>query len=406
MNKKRSYSFYVLLFSVTYFVSYITRINYGAIITEIESATSLSKSALSMAVTGSFITYGAGQIVSGFFGDRVSPKKLVGAGLAVTALMNLLVPLTTSPYQMTALWCVNGFAQAFMWPPIVKLMTMAFNDDEYKSASVKVSWGSSFGTMAVYLVAPLLISLFSWKAVFVFSAVFAVIMLLVWFKLCDISEKSRDIPAVKKEKGSSLKILFSPLMLSVMVAIILQGMLRDGVTTWMPSYIAETYNLNSAVAILTGIALPIFSILNFNVTSFLYQKRFKNPILCAALLFACGAFSALALVLASGKVAFVSALLSALLTGSMHGVNLILICMLPPYFKNTNNVSTVSGILNSCTYIGSAISTYAIAVITEKHSWDITLLIWILIALAGTMICLFCIKPWQKKINEQQEMKI
>lgn len=63
-----------LLFALTYMVSYITRTNYGAIVSEMQTATGFSKSALSMAFTGSLITYGLGQLVSGFLGDKISPK--------------------------------------------------------------------------------------------------------------------------------------------------------------------------------------------------------------------------------------------------------------------------------------------------------------------------------------------
>ena len=85
MKKRFGSNFYVFLFSLTYFVSYISRINYGAIISEMETATNISRSLLSMAITASFITYGTGQIVSGIIGDKISPKKLVGIGLIVTA---------------------------------------------------------------------------------------------------------------------------------------------------------------------------------------------------------------------------------------------------------------------------------------------------------------------------------
>ena len=147
------------LFALTYMVSYITRINYGAVISEIESETGLSRSLLSMAVTGSFITYGIGQTVSGILGDRFSPKKLMSCGFFLSVLMNLLIPLCASPFHMLAVWCVNGFAQAFMWPPLVRLMSSLLFDEDYKKTVVKVSWGSSIGTMLLYLVSPLLISL-------------------------------------------------------------------------------------------------------------------------------------------------------------------------------------------------------------------------------------------------------
>ena len=280
MNKltsQKEINKYILLFSITYMVSYITRINYGAIILEIENATGMSKTLLSMTVTGSAITYGVGQIVSGICGDRISPKKLVSCGLILTVLMNILIPFCQNHYQMVAVWCVNGFAQSFMWPPLVRLMSALFSMDAYKKASVKVSWGSSIGTILVYLISPVLISAVGWKSVFWVSALCGAIMIFVWNHCCcDISCEPKEVSTKSAKVGWN--ILFSPLMLGIMLAIMLQGMLRDGVTTWMPTYISETYNLSSVISILTSVILPIFSIICYEVTSKLYRKYFKNPL--------------------------------------------------------------------------------------------------------------------------------
>ncbi|MGN0526140.1 MAG: MFS transporter [Acutalibacteraceae bacterium] len=379
-------------------VSYMTRINYGAVISEMVSATGYTKSGLSMALTGSFITYGAGQIISGICGDKFSPKKLVSFGLILTVTMNLLIPICKNPYQMLAVWCINGFAQSFMWPPLVRLMSSLLSEEDYKRASAKVSWGSSIGTICIYLLSPLLISLFGWKSVFVFSAICGSIMIVVWnictYKTDDV-RKETEIHRNKNGKGS----LFGIVIIGIMSAIILQGMLRDGVTTWMPSYIAETYNMSNASSILTGVVLPLFGIVCIQAAAKLYMKKITNPMMCAGVFFLTGAISALALFLLTGKNAAFSVLFSALLTGCMHGVNLILICMIPPFFKSTGNVSTVSGVLNSCTYIGSAVSTYGIALLSEKIGWSNTLLIWFIIAALGAAICLACIKPWNTKMQ-------
>ena len=175
-------------------------------------------------------------------------------------------------------------------------------------------------------------------------------------------------------QGSSQKNSFlSPLLLCIMLTIVLQGMLRDGVTTWMPSYISETYHLSHAAAILTGVLLPLFGLLCIQSAS------------------------TLALFCSTGKNAAFSVFFSALLTGCMHGVNLIQVCMIPPFFKKQGNVSTVSGVLNSCTYIGSATSTYGIAVLSDRIGWSSTLLIWVLLTFAGTLICIACARPWRKK---------
>ena len=400
MKEKTRVTRIAVLFTLMYMISYITRINYGAIISEMVTDTGYTKDLLSLALTGSFITYGAGQIVSGIFGDRFSPKRLLSVGLGVSVLMNVLIPFcSSSPYLMLAVWCVNGFAQAFMWPPLVRLMTVLLSEEDYKKVSVKVSLGSSIGTIVVYLVAPLCISLMGWRWVFFFSALCGIVMLVFW-QIFGVDAQKTVAKKREEQSGSAPAekkgLLFFLLMAGIMLPIVLQGMLRDGVTTWMPSYISETYDLGNAVSILTGVVLPIFSILCFELASFIYRKKLKNPMVCAGLFFGIGFLSAVVLNFVSGSGAILSVLFSALLTGCMHGVNLILICMIPAFFKGSGKVSTVSGVLNSCTYVGSALSTYGIALLSEKIGWSFTLAVWAGIAALGTAVCFLCAVPFKK----------
>lgn len=390
---KKQVNSLIFLFAVTYMVSYLTRINYGTVIAEMERATGFSRSLLSLAVTGSFITYGVGQIISGICGDRFSPKRLMLFGLIMTTVMNFLIPVCSNPYLMAVVWCANGFAQSFMWPPLVRLMSALLSAEDYDRATVRVSWGSSAGTIALYLISPLLISIFSWKAVFIFSGICSIIMIFVWQKKCV------DVETVKRgrKSGGSMQGIFTSVIIAIMVAIIMQGALRDGITTWMPSYIAETYNMSSIVAILSGVILPIFSIASFQIAAKLYAKKFKNPVMCAGVIYVFGLGAAIALYFFSGSSPALSVLLSALLTGAMHGVNLLLICMLPRYFEKYGNVSAASGVLNFTTYIGSAGSTYGIALISDKFGWNTTILVWVLLAAIGCAICIFCAKAWERK---------
>lgn len=388
----------ILLFACTYMVSYLTRINYATIISAMVTQTGFSKDSLSMALTGSFITYGAGQIVSGIVGDRVSPKKLVSCGLAVTVLMNILLPFCVNPWLMCAVWCINGFAQSFMWPPIVRLMSTLLSERDYQTASVRVSWGSSVGAILLYLLSPPILAILPWKWVFWLCAIGGAAMLLFWLR------SAPDIPAYTKQRSNGTQKqgrvgIFSPLVIAIMAAIALQGMLRDGVTTWMPSYILETYNFSSGISVFSGVLLPLFGMASFYIASRIYGGKLKSPVTCSTIFFAVGSIAALGLFFLNDASAAGSVLLSALLTGCMHGVNLLLICMVPPFFKSQGNVSTVSGILNSCTYIGSAISTYGIALLSEVIGWQSTVFVWFLIALGGAVLCLVSIPVWKKQFH-------
>ena len=384
------------LFMITYMVSYITRINYGAVISEMVEATSMSKSALSLALTGSFATYGAGQIISGICGDRFRPKKLVLYGLIATSLMNIIIPFCQSPILMLVVWSINGFAQACMWPPMVKLMVGLFDTATYSRASTMVSWGSSFGTIIIYLLSPVIIMVSGWRTLFFITGGCAVVMALVWLRCCE--EPNFEKPAltakgvVADRKDAKF---FTPLLVAIMFAIMLQGALRDGVTTWMPSFISETFRLSSEVSILSGVCLPIFSILSLRLALALYEKLPGNPVRCAAIIFALGAVAALVLSFVAEVSPIGSIACMALLTGSMHGVNLMLICMVPPFFQRKGNISTVSGVLNSCTYVGSAISTYGIALLSESAGWQTTSFVWFLIAALGAVVCTVCSRIWK-----------
>lgn len=395
LQSKKQIRFFALLFAITYMVSYVTRINFGAIISEMQSATGFSNKMLSMSLSGSFITYGLGQVVSGFCGDRISPKKLVACGLGASVLMNVLLPLCRNPYEMLAVWSVNGFAQSFMWPPMVKIMTQTLDESDYRSAVTKVGWGSSAGTILVYLLAPVLISTLGWKWVFFVSAIMGAVMIFIWLRFAYDVELT---PIQAKTESTQSISFWKPVLFGILIAIVLQGMLRDGVTTWMPTYIKDTYHLSNEISILTGVILPVFAIISLEVAAKLYAKKFTNPILCAALLFGVGAVSALVLRFAAGENAALSVTLFALLTGAMHGVNMMLISMVPAYFRSTGKVSTVSGVLNAATYVGSACATYGIAGLSEAFGWNFTIVLWVAIATFGTALCLLCGKFWKKYI--------
>ena len=83
-----------------------------------------------------------------------------------------------------------------------------------------------------------------------------------------------------------------------------------------------------------------------------------------------------------------------------HGINLMLITHVPKRFKKYGNVSTLSGVLNSCTYVGASLSTYAVALLSERVGWRNTVGVWALMAMLGLLCCVLVSRPWRKMIKE------
>ena len=80
-----------------YFTSYITRRNYAAVRLAIADELVLTHPELllelGIAISAASVTYGLGQFVSGFLGDKFHPIALVGIGLGCAVVCNLLMPL-------------------------------------------------------------------------------------------------------------------------------------------------------------------------------------------------------------------------------------------------------------------------------------------------------------------------
>jgi len=398
----------IFLCSMVYFTSYVSRINLSAILVAIVDSGFAPKTVVALALTICSVTYGAGQIISGYLGDRFRPQNVIFSGFLITGCMNLGVFLLQNSKLLPAIWAVNGFAQALMWPPLVAIMTKHFRPADYQRACVRVSWGSSFATIAVYLFSPLIIHFTSFRYVFLISSVAAFVMGFSWKviyakqyqadSVTEVVEKKKAEPAQQAER--SFGRLAIMMLISSMGIIILQGSLRDGVSNWMPSFISETFRLDSSVSILSGVLLPVFSLLCHQAAYSIYHKFLKNELVCAGVIFSAGFLAAALLSVFHESNVFFSVFLLALLTGSMHGVNLMMTCMVPPCFAKYGHISLISGALNSCTYVGSAVSTYAIAVFSDKFGWNSTIILWAGIALLGTVLCLALSGKWKQFTNK------
>lgn len=402
---KKSSTKLTVLCSAAYFTSYLTRVNFAAVLAAIIQAGDIDKTLAGAVTTLGFITYGVGQLISGWLGDRINPKKLMFFGFLLTAAMNMLIPMCPDGRWMCLVWAVNGFAQSFMWPPMVKIMKNAMDDDKYNRGVLLVNLGATVATILIYLVAPFIIRQWSWHTVFFTSGTVAVIMAIVWLAVITEIEKSANLTYVlvkgKKEKKqkNSLSVNIA-LLVFVMIAIMLQGALRDGVTTWVPTYITEVFKLDSSNSILTSVVIPIFSFVSLKMSSVIYNKMGKKPYKTAGIFFGIAAVCGIILRLFSDASPILTVVLAALLVGIMHGINLILVCFLPAILAGENNMSVLSGMLNFTTYVGSAVSTYGFAVFSEKAGWGGTVTLWAVIAALGVAMCIF-----SGKINKNVDNK-
>jgi OPA family glycerol-3-phosphate transporter-like MFS transporter len=243
----------------------------------------------------------------------------------------------------------------------------------------------------------------SWRVIMLLCAALGLAIMVVWLIFAPkLFEKKAPIPYREPDKTSKASesgkkraptYVFLPLSL-IMVGIIMQGALRDGVTTWMPSYLHEVFSLPEEFSIFITVILAIFSMISFTVFDFINRRFFKDEVFSAGFIFLLAAvFGALLYVSNVFGIAIFSILFMSLLVACMHGTNLMLIAIAPKRFKNTGKVATYSGIMNACTYVGAAISIYVFSALKD---WGTTIIIWAIIAAVACIICFTAVKRWRK----------
>lgn len=400
-----------LFLAMVYFTSYVTRLNFNAAMAAIIEEGILTKTQAGGIGSALFFTYGFGQLISGALGDRFRPHHIMGMGLGLTAICNILMPLVSaSSLAMTVVWGVNGFAQALMWPPIVKLMASYMNEGEYATCNWLVSTAAHTATILIYIAVPACVTWLNWKAAFLISAALAAVAMIAWllgFRAISGKLVEQTVSSAKRgpAQGRGRMPLGRAFVISgtlmILIAIAMQGFLKDGVQSWMPIFFTEVFRMESSTAILSNMLLPIFNILVVSLATWLYRKVFRHEVREAMAFFGLAVVLSLLLACFYESSAVLCLLLAAIITGSMHGINLMFISFLPRRFAATGKVATVSGICNSCSYVGSCISSYGIALVAERMGWQITLFSWAAIALIGVLLCLLAYRKWSGFIQDQ-----
>ena len=398
-----------ILCPMIYFASYLTRKNSGIVMEAVVAAEGVTNAQAGLVETLALISYGAGQIISGILGDKFKPQNVILCGLSATTVCNLLMPFAPNMTFRAAIWFINGFAQSMLWPPLVRIMAAYMDKETYDTTCVNTNVAGISGTIFLYLTSSLVWLKFfgatGWKYTFFSSALICLVILTVWmlgFQRIGKKGSAAQNSAVGGKADTagkpklSVKLLLGSGFLFIALAIIMQGMLRDGVTDWVPTFIRNTFQIASENSILMAVILPVIGVVSLKVIGFINRKFVKDEVKAAGCTFIVALACCVFLALFYDKNQWVTLGVSALVVGAMHAINFFLICIVPARFEKYGLVSTMSGIINSLTYVGSAAALYGFGAISDKWGWNACVTSWVVIAALGMALCFIGVRPWRR----------
>ena len=390
-----------LLCWFAYFTSYIGRLNYSSAMTEMIQGTILTKSQAGFISMVYFFAYGIGQLCNGILGDKFHPGKMIFTGLAIAAGANLCMGFAGGFQVMAVIWGINGYAQAMIWPPIIRIFAEMVSREQKMKFCVDIVSSQVLGTLASYLLAAGVMWLIGWRAVFGAAAICLGAMSVVWIigfgkiENCGKDPERDSAEEDKRGKYSSVKTTaegktawFGSGILMVLFPVIIHGMLKDGVTTWVPTYITETFFTSPAFSILVTTVLPIVNLSGAYVAQYLYKKCKNQEAMAAVCLFLVAVLALTGIWIGKDVSMILTVVLFALTTASMMGVNTLFVNLFPLRYEAMGKVSTVSGFMNCMAYVGTAVSTFTIGVLVEQKGWNVTIGSWVVMTFLALVVCM------------------
>lgn len=378
-----------LLCWILYFVSYIGRKNYPAVMSQMITEGFLTASLAGSINTIFFISYASGQLINGFLGDRLRADRLILIGTLLGGVCNLLMGISPSYHPMPLIWAVNGYALSMLWAPILRLFSKQMEPEECTRYTVHMSTAVCLGAVGSSLLCALFVSLGSWRLAFIASAIMLLLPgLFWWIRSSAIISPSQNTPAPSARRSHSLRALLTIPMLLIMAAILIQGMLRDGITSWVPTMITSQFRTPPSLSILMSTLLPVINLIGPYAAHRIYRKWDHSEIRTSGLFFIIALISLILIRISGNLPVLVTVLLFAVITTAMEAVNVMFLSILPLRYASEGRTATMTGLFNFLTYIGSAVSAFSAGLIVDHFGWSLAIMTWILLAALGITACL------------------
>ena len=106
---------------MVYCTSYLGRLNYSSAMMLMINDNILTASQAGFISMIYFFAYGTGQLVNGILGDMINPKWMIFTGLAGSGIANIIMGICPYFYGMAFIWGINGYFQAMIWAPIIRI---------------------------------------------------------------------------------------------------------------------------------------------------------------------------------------------------------------------------------------------------------------------------------------------
>lgn len=380
--KKRKYLLLFLLCYLSYCSTYVARLNLS-----VAAPLMIEDGVLNAAVYGLMgscfsACYACCRLLSGYFSDRIRPAWMIGSGLFIAALSNLLLGFLPPIPAMLVLWSCNALAQALLWGAILRMMAFAVPSEKVSRYTSFMGTSVCAGNILGFLINSFSVS--NWGYTFAFFVPGFLCLAFCAFILLS----SHDVkPPIIAAKGQVMpKEIFLPRNIAGrLLPAWIHGIMKDNITLWLPMFILTRYRVDVENSTLFLVLVPLvgfFARASYPALSRLVKN--DDRIRCGCFLI-CLASSFLLSTLTGSPLS--AALLFGFVYAAVSVINTTFLSIYPLRFPSA--IASVSGIMDLLTYLGAAAGSAIYGFVVDRHGFIPMLISWCALSALAALCVLF-----------------
>jgi sugar phosphate permease len=396
---------------VSYATYYLGR--KGISVAKAPIAASLGKDVLVGVDTAYLAAYAIGQYVNGFLGDRIGARRLIGAGMLLSAAA--CWAFGASSIGIAFLWAfmINGFAQSSGWPGNVKAMSEWTTPQN--RGRVMGFWATCYqvGGIVATSFATLMLGIWGWRASFWGPGIvvgLVGVLVLLFLKpgpgakpsVSQSTGKEADAAEIEAQrKIERSRVLKSPTVWCYGASYFGMKLIRYSILFWLPFYLKTGLGYSDTTAGYMSNSFEVGGVLGTIGMGALSDRNRHVPrsvfaavwlVLLALALFVYARIGATNMVTNFVVMACVGALL--------FGPDSLISGAAAQDVGGKYAAATAAGVVNGIGSIGAILQEFVTRGVSQKYGWDKLFYVFVVLALFSAVCLVPTFRP-QKKLSTQ-----
>lgn len=396
-NMERQAARRVMSIGITCFVAYAScylgKNMLSAMMPQLLESGVFDEAALGRMPSVFMLTYGAGQLINGWLGNRVRGRYMLTLGLLFPGVLLCLFPSCTSVLLGTVLWGVCGFFSSMLWGPIARMIGENTPPAKGQLWITLMTVASTSGALATQALAVLGGVTDGYRIVFYICGGFlCAVAILVFFVTLHLEKTGavkvrRIVPATERRDGARTHFLTAGFVCMAAVTM-LNGVMRNAVSFWIPTFLVQYLEFSKELSAGLVMLLPLLNVAGTMLSLWIFQRLgCDEKKMCATLFFGVIPLFAL-LFVCRGAFSFLSVAALFLASALMMGVCTLVFSVYVLKFHDTGKLSGISGFFDFSSYISASGASLLFTELMIGNNWNALIASWMLIGVLGALLSL------------------